>query len=164
MGSWLYEGVLAIAVIAIPSLLYSVLAQARHALDHRHGLQIVVFAVLALYFVTCWSRGQTLPMRTWRMRLVDRVTGRPPAWPRALLRYLLCWLWFLPPLAALAPLREAPEAELAAMVAWVVLWAALSRLRRDRQFLHDVWAGTRIVSAGASRTERAIPPDHVGVP
>lgn len=162
MGSWLYEGLLAVAVIALPSLLFSILAQARHALEHRHGLQIVVFAVLALYFVYFWSRGQTLPMRTWHLRLVDRATGQAPAWPRALLRYLLCWLWFLPPLMALAPLHATPEVELTAMAAWVVLWAALTRLRRDRQFLHDALAGTRIVRADPVRRGGSAAPGAPG--
>ncbi|MNY83104.1 hypothetical protein D3C86_2256390 [compost metagenome] len=31
------------------------------------------------------------------------------------------------------------------MLGWIVVWALLSRLHPQRQFLHDVLAGTRLV-------------------
>jgi hypothetical protein len=30
---------------------------------------------------------------------------------------------------------------------WVLIWALLSRFHPQRQFWHDAWAGTRLVSA-----------------
>ena len=35
-----------------------------------------MFVVLGIYFVWFWSRGQTLAMKTWHIRLVD-AQGRP---------------------------------------------------------------------------------------
>lgn len=145
MGSWIYEGLLALAVIALPSLVFSVATQARDGASHRHGLQVIIFIVLGLYFAYFWTRGQTLPMKTWRLRLVDCTTGEAPRWPRALLRYFLAWLWFVPPLAATARIHGTPTTALIWTAAWIVLWAALTLLRRDHQFLHDAWAGTRII-------------------
>ncbi|MBU3654735.1 MAG: RDD family protein, partial [Limnohabitans sp.] len=31
------------------------------------------------------------------------------------------------------------------MLGWVLIWALLSRFQPERQFWHDVWAGTRLV-------------------
>ena len=76
--------------------------------------------MFAAYFLWCWLRGgQTLAMKAWRIRLVG-VTPR-----KALLRFLLGLV--------LVPTGIA------------VLWALLDR---ERQFLHDRLAGTRLVLAG----------------
>ena len=100
--------------------------------------------MLALYFGYFWTKGQTLPMKTWHIRMVDRA-GQPVRWPRALLRYLLAWLWFLPPLAAMAPFKLSTGEVTVLMLGWIVLWALLSRFQRDQQFWHDAWAGTRLI-------------------
>jgi uncharacterized RDD family membrane protein YckC len=103
--------------------------------------------VLGAYFVFSWSRGrQTLAMKTWDLRLVD-LQGQPLTRARAAWRYLLSWIWLLPPLALLAPFGL-PAGELAVLVlGWVMVWALLSRFHREGQFWHDAWAGTRIVHA-----------------
>lgn len=146
MACWLYEGVVLFGVIMLPSLVFGVITNTRNALNHRHELQLLVFALLALYFVYFWCKGQTVPMKTWRIRIVDR-NGRALTWPRATARYLLSWLWFLPPLIVLGPLDLHPTPVAWIMLGWVVLWALLCRLNKDHQFLHDVWAGTRLVDA-----------------
>lgn len=44
---------------------------------------------LSLYYVWCWRRsGQTLGMKTWRLRL-QRVDGGPPSWMQCWLRCLI---------------------------------------------------------------------------
>jgi len=84
----------------------------------RHLLQLFIGLVFAAYFLWCWLRsGQTLAMKTWRIRLVDVTPGK------ALLRFLLAVL--------LVPTGIS------------VIWALFDR---DRQFLHDRLAGTRLVS------------------
>lgn len=144
MACWLYEGTLLFGVVVVPSMVFGILTNTRNALDNRHGLQAVVFLVLALYFTYFWSKGQTLPMKTWHIRVVDRA-GQPVRWPRALLRYLLAWVWFLPPLALVAPFRL-PTAEVSVlMLGWIAVWALLSRFQPQRQFWHDALAGTRLI-------------------
>ncbi len=65
----------------------------------HNWLMAWVGIVLAAYFVWFWCHGgQTLLMKTWRLKLVD-AHGRPVKPLRAFARYLLAWLWFLPPLA-----------------------------------------------------------------
>ena len=99
MACWLYEGMLLFAVVFIAGWLFSTLTQMRNAVDgSRHPmLQGFLFVVLGVYFTWFWSKGQTLAMKTWGIRVVDR-HGRPLSQARALLRYLLGWLWILPPL------------------------------------------------------------------
>ena len=155
MACWLYEGVLLFGVVMLAGLAFGIATNTRNALEHRHGLQTAVFLVLALYFVYSWHRGQTLPMKTWRIRITDR-NGQPVSWLRAAWRYLLAWLWFLPPLAVMAPydLRTGQVAVL--VLGWVAVWALLSRFHPQRQFLHDALAGTRLVAA--SPDPRKSPP------
>jgi uncharacterized RDD family membrane protein YckC len=144
MAAWLYEGVLLFGVVMLPALLFGVATGTRNALDNRHGLQALVFVVLALYFGYFWAKGQTLAMKTWRIRVVDR-RGQPLTPGRALWRYLLCWVWFLPPLAAMAPFKLTGGEVAVLMLGWVAVWALLSRFQPQRQFWHDVWAGTRLI-------------------
>lgn len=145
MACWLYEGMLLFAVVFIAGYLFSALSQTRHALDNRHPIQLFQFVVLGIYFTWLWSRGQTLAMKTWHIRLVD-ATGKPvPQW-RALLRYVLSWLWFLPPLAAAWWFELSGGEAVVIVLGWVWVWALLSRFHPQRQYLHDVWAGTRLIS------------------
>jgi uncharacterized RDD family membrane protein YckC len=88
----------------------------------RHLLQLFIMVVLGSYFLWCWLRGgQTLAMKAWRVRLVD-VTPR-----KALLRFILAVL--------LVPTGIS------------IIWSLFDR---DRQFLHDRLAGTRLVLASAA--------------
>jgi uncharacterized RDD family membrane protein YckC len=149
MACWTYEGMLLFAVVFVAGWLFITLGQMRDAMDARRPLlQAFLFAVFGVYFAWFWVRGQTLAMKTWGIRVVDRA-GRPLTQARALLRYLWCWLWFLPPLAVLAPLKlRAPELGVL-WLGWVAVWAVLSRFHPQRQFWHDALAGTRLVRAPA---------------
>ena len=144
MACWLYEGMLLFGVVFIAGYLFSTLTQTRNALDNRHWQQAFLFVVFGIYFVWFWSRGQTLAMKTWHIRVVD-TDGKPLTQARALVRYLLSWLWFLPPLAA-AGFFGLPGGELAViLVGWVLVWALISRFHAQGQFIHDALAGTRLV-------------------
>ncbi len=98
MACWTYEGMLLFGVLFIAGYLFGTLTQTRNAMDNRHGLQAFLFLIFGIYFVWLWSKGQTLAMKTWNIRLVD-VQGRPVSQARALLRYLLSWIWLLPSLS-----------------------------------------------------------------
>lgn len=144
MACWLYEGMLMFGVVFIAGYLFSTLTQTRHALDNRHLQQGFLFVVAGIYFTWFWAKGQTLAMKTWHIRALDR-QGRALTQAHALLRYALSWLWFLPPLAVGGALAL-PGGELAVLVmGWVAVWAVLSRFHPQRQFLHDALAGTRLV-------------------
>ena len=147
MACWLYEGMLVFAVVFVAGWLFSTLGQMRDAMDsRRHLLQAFLFVVFGIYFVWFWARGQTLAMKTWGIRVVDRA-GRPLTQWRALLRYLLSWVWFLPPLAVMAPFAISGGKAVLLSGGWVVVWALLARFHPQRQFWHDAWAGTRLVAS-----------------
>ncbi len=78
---------------------------------------------LAGYFVFCWQRrGQTLGMKTWRLRL-ETLDGHPPTPAQ-------CWLRCL-----LAPLSLVPAG-------LGYLWCLVDR---RRGCWHDHWSQTRVV-------------------
>jgi len=148
MACWLYEGMLLFAVVFMAGWLFSTLGQMRSGMDPRRPLlQLFVFIVFGVYFAWFWSRGrQTLAMKTWHIALVDR-DGQPLTQQRAGWRYVCCWLWFLPPLVALAPFHLGGRTDALVILAWIALYAWSSRLHPQRQFWHDVLAGTRLVTA-----------------
>jgi len=82
----LYEAILLFAVAFFATWLFYFASGGRDATGGgaRLGLQIFIVVVFAAYFLWCWLRGgQTLAMKTWRIRLV----GVTPA--RAALRFFL---------------------------------------------------------------------------
>ena len=154
MACWVYEGMLLFGVLFIAGYLFGTLTQTRNAMDNRHGLQAFLFLIFGIYFVWLWSKGQTLAMKTWNIRLVD-VQGRPVSQARALLRYLLSWIWLLPSLS-LVWILGLPAAGLVGLVlGWVAIYAMLSRFHPQRQFWHDALAGTRLISSPAKNSQTA---------
>jgi len=155
-----YESMLLFGVLFISGWLFSTLLQQRHALVLRHAQQAWQFLVLAVYFGWFWTHGgQTLAMKTWRVRIVTR-EGKALRWPRALLRYLLAWLWFVPGLAVAALVQAQGWMLILLPALNVVLWAAAVRLDTDRQFIHDRLARTRVVLAPAAKDPLATPASH----
>ena len=145
LACFLYEGVLLFGVLMIFGYLFSALTHQTHALRGRDALQAFLFLVLGIYFGWFWSRGgQTVAMKAWHIRLTD-LTGGPVGQGRALARYLCSYVWFLPALA-LARLLALPDSGsiFALIAAWVLLYAASSRLRPDGQYWHDALCGTRL--------------------
>ena len=145
MACWLYEGVLMFGVVWIAGYLFGTLSQTRNAMDNRLGLQIFLFIIFGIYFVFFWHKGQTLAMKTWHLRVVDKQGQAISQW-RAMGRYALSWLWFLPPLACIAPFKLTSGEIATVMIGWVVFYALLSRFHPKKQFLHDALAGTLLIS------------------
>ena len=155
MACWLYEGLLMFGVVFIAGYLFSTLSQTRNAMDNRHALQAFVFVVFGIYFVWFWARGQTLAMKTWDIRVVDS-NGHAISQKRALLRYVLSWLWFLPPLVA-GWLLDLPGPDGAVLtLGWVAVWAVLARFQPERQFWHDAFAGTRLITWKAPESPKRL--------
>ena len=121
----LYEAILLFAVgFAATSLFFYSSGGLGASGYGRTMLQLFLLAVFAGYFLWCWLRGgQTLAMKTWGIRLVAPGRDRVPP-HAALLRFGLALL-SVPTGIALG-------------------WALFDR---DRQFLHDRVAGTRLVMA-----------------
>lgn len=123
LASMVYELLLVTAVLFVVSLPF-LYVFGNAETGWRHGLfQGYLAAVLFGYFGTFWRRsGQTLAMKTWRIRLVGP-NGTRPTWKQVALRFVLAWAGLL-------------------LAGGGFVWALLDR---DRQFLHDRLAGTRLV-------------------
>jgi uncharacterized RDD family membrane protein YckC len=139
-----YEGLLVFGVIFFAGLAFGLITQTRHAMDNRHALQGFLFLVLGMYFVWFWSKGQTLAMKTWHLRLILLGGGRVPQ-SRAMLRYLLAWVVVLPPLLIGTYMQAGTKSILGATFLWLLLFSFAGELRKDRQQLHDLWAGTVMI-------------------
>lgn len=156
-ASLLYEGVVLFGVSLLPGILATLAAGlAPRALPTAWLAQAIGFVCFGLYFVWCWTRsGQTLPMQTWRLRVVT-ADGRPLSSRRAWLRYLAAWLWVAPAIV-LAHLAGWDRGwALGAACAWALLYGSLAAFSPHRQFLHDALCGTRLVqlpSPGKSKAQ-----------
>jgi len=125
LTSMLYESLLLLGVLSAAFLIpHLVIGVVWRVTAPGVVLAAHVYLVLAVYFIWLWRKsGQTLAMQTWHIRLVRASDGRLVSVPQAWLRYTLAWLSLLFYGAGL-------------------LWALFDR---DRQFLHDRLAGTRLV-------------------
>jgi uncharacterized RDD family membrane protein YckC len=123
LACMLYEALLLVGVLALTFMLpHLAIGMGLKAVMPGWFLALHVFVVLGAYFLWYWHHGgQTLAMQTWRIRLTT-TSGDKPSLARLALRYLLAW-----------PSVTYFGAGL--------IWALLDR---DRQFLHDRLACTRI--------------------
>ncbi len=119
----IYEALLLIALMFLSSLPFAMIAHEADRAAARPLFQLYLLTVAAAYFVWQWrGGGQTLAMRTWRMRLVTR-DNTPLSLPHAAIRFV-----FAVPGALLLGAG--------------FLWALVDR---EGLFLHDRLAGTKIV-------------------
>ena len=147
LASMLYEGLLLFAVAFAGAWLFLFVSGGREVSGWvRYALQAYLGAVCAAYFLWCWLRsGQTLAMKTWRIRLVAPGCTRVPA-GRALRRLAYVGILgggVLMALGAAFKYRD-PWLALAAFPVAATVWG-WALFDRDRQFLHDRLAGTRLV-------------------
>lgn len=124
LASLLYESLVVFAVLLIGFLLPQILLSAFNLGMSNKMLWLHVVALLMLYFVWFWLHGgQTLPMKTWKLRLTG-ANGEALRPLQAVLRYLAAWPSIL-------------------FFGIGIVWAIFDK---DQQFLHDRIAGTRIVA------------------
>jgi len=120
----LYESFLLLGVLSVAFVLpYLLIGMIWEIAVPGPLLWLHIFIVLLAYFGWLWKRsGQTLAMQTWKIRLVS-AAGMPLTTRQVFLRYSLAW-----------------PSLLAGGIG--ILWALIDR---DRQFLHDRLAGTRLI-------------------
>jgi uncharacterized RDD family membrane protein YckC len=124
----IYEALLLTAVLLMAGGMATALAQTAGITQPRTLTRIIVAIICAGYFAIQWQRrGQTLPMKTWRISLQSASGGRISL-RQTLLRMALATIGYL-------------------ALGITILWALVDR---DRQFLHDRLSGTRLVSVAAN--------------
>lgn len=128
-----YEALLLAALLLAASFPYVALMHGADSAWARAPFQLYLVTLCAVYFVWQWRRGgQTLAMKTWRLRLLTR-EGTALGWSQALKRFLFA----LPGTLALGA---------------GFLWALVDR---EGLFLHDRLAGTRIIFDPATTSSRS---------
>lgn len=121
--SMIYESLLLTAVLFIASFVFHLIFRDISSLFFRPAFQLYLLLVAGTYFIWFWTHGgQTLPMQTWKFRVIS-VDGKRLTLKQAVARYLFAVIGIF-------------------FFGCGVLWALFDR---DRQFLHDRLAGTRIV-------------------
>lgn len=137
LASMLYESLLLLGVFASMVLLpHTIYAMNSGQPAPSWMLACHSLMLLAAYFIWFWRHGgQTLAMKTWRIRMENALTNGPITPFQGLLRFMLCWpsLFFF---------------------GAGIIWAIFDR---DRQFLHDRIAGTRLINA-VPPTRSSMPP------
>jgi len=121
LASMLYESLVLGAVVFVAALIFTLLRnpQAPGAMPF---FQAYLVLVILGYFTWFWTHGgQTVAMRAWRFR-VESADGEPLRFIQACLRFMLACFSLLSVLG--------------------LLWAWFDR---DKQFLHDRLARTRLV-------------------
>jgi uncharacterized RDD family membrane protein YckC len=157
LASLAYESLLASALLLVTGFLtlplVSPVGPANHALQvpsvpARALSGCVLFGAAGLYCVWMWSGGRrTLPMKTWRLRLV-RESGETVDSRAAVIRYLALWIGPAGALVAYEALEPSGLGRAALFLAGLnYAWVLVDP---DRQFLHDRIAGTRIVLSDAT--------------
>ena len=156
-----YESFLVTAVVMLGMLIFLLVAQL-FKIDAKspvvfYGRTIVLFLVAGVYFVHCWTdSGHTLAMKTWRIKLVKVGYARVPM-KAAVLRYVFAWGWLFPAVVVCFVFGLRGKAEVASVfAAGIIAWGLTVFLDKDRQFLHDKIAGTRLISL--PRPEKAVKP------
>lgn len=143
----LYEAFLLISVEALAILIYLFFTRNAHTALIDDGRNAVFFLVAAAYFIHAWGgSGHTLAMKTWHIKLVKLGYARVPL-RTAALRYLLAWSWFLPAIIICYAFGLKSTGQVgAALGLGIATWAMTALFDKDRQFLHDRIAGTRLIS------------------
>jgi uncharacterized RDD family membrane protein YckC len=124
IASMTYESLLVLGVLSVSFMLPQLVLGMRFGVVLPGWVLIGhIFLALGAYFIWSWHHGgQTLAMQTWKLKMATP-SGERPSLQRLALRYALSW----PSIIYLGA---------------GLIWALFDR---DRQFLHDRLAGTRIV-------------------
>ncbi len=150
-ASMMYESILLFGVVFFADYLITSFIQST---DPGHLLslhQAILFIVIGLYFIICWVRiGQTLPMKTWDIGLVNKV-GRKPSLVQYIVRYVCAWIipligaWLIQQLSLYLGWKS-----ITILIIFVpFLNFIYSWLDPKGAFLHDRLAGTQLIDLKA---------------
>ena len=124
LAAILYDMLVLIAVLLVAAVPFDLIARGAPTSEAgRYLFQFYLLVVSFLFFGWFWVHGgQTLGMRAWRLRVVNRAGGAV-SWRQALLRFLAAMLSWIP---------------FGAGYLWVVV-------DRGRCAWHDRLSGTRMI-------------------
>lgn len=121
--SMAYESLILFAVLFITGFIFHLAFRDTASPYFRPAFQLYLLVVAGGYFTWFWTHGgQTLPMQTWKLRVISK-DGRPVSRKQAIARYLFAVIGIF-------------------LLGCGIFWALFDR---ERLFLHDRLAGTRII-------------------
>lgn len=124
LAAMLYESFLILAVLMAAGFVYIPLFGNADGPLEKAVFQLYLLIVLMIYFLVFWTRGgQTLAMKTWRIRLTN-LSGANISLPQGILRFFLAIISL-------------------GLLGVGFLWMFFDP---QRQFLHDRLAKTRLIS------------------
>lgn len=89
LAALLYDGLLVIALLVLPTLAVMALRGGEPIPPGSFSFQLLLTVTAGAFFVWFWTHGgQTLGMRSWRLR-VERQSGGPLTVRLALIRYVV---------------------------------------------------------------------------
>lgn len=118
-----YDALPVIALVFIAALAMLPITGDQALFGRNPAYTLYVLTIIYIYFSVCWVKlGQTLGMRTWKVKLVSD-DGKPIGWRTASIRFASALLSLLP--------------------FGLGYWSSL--LRKDRACWHDRISGTRLL-------------------
>lgn len=121
LAAMLYDGMVLVALLMVAGAVWVALHRGPAA-PGDWLFRAWLLAVSAAFYAGFWTRGETLGLRAWKLRIVGP-GGHPPGWGRGLLRFAAAILSWLP-------------------LGLGFLWVLVDR---DRLAWHDRLSGTRLV-------------------
>jgi uncharacterized RDD family membrane protein YckC len=141
----IYESLLLFGVLFVAGWIFDFSTKSQPAASLWHLRQIWLFIVLGNYFIFFWCRsGQTLAMKTWRIKLIAPGYAQVPL-RNAITRYILAWMWFLPATAIDYAFGLKQWVSVGVIALGMALWGATMLMNKNRQFLHDKLASTQLI-------------------
>ena len=147
LGCLTYEAILAIGVVMGISMVFTSLF-GRVNDQGVFFFRLILILAVGIYFSFMWHRsGQTLAMKTWRIKIINN-NSKALSINQAAIRYIACWLWISPIFMYYYLIGISSRFELiTVLLGGMLFYATLSFLFLDRQYLHDKICRTRLVDA-----------------
>lgn len=129
IASLFYESLLVLALLFVATFLFVMLFGGATHPPLRYFLQFYLWCVAGMYFSWCWSRGRTLAMQAWKIRL-EKTDSDLLSIPQAMQRYVLATAGLL--------------------CGGIGFWWAF--IDRDYRFLHDRLIDSRLIREHVTTT------------
>lgn len=156
LGAMAYDTLLLIAILALPTLMLVPFLNGKVLVPAELGWLAYMYRafqvlVCALFFGYFWTRskGQTLGMQAWRLR-IETAARQPLSWSVAMKRIGVLWLLTLPAIAGYWLIWRSWEGwrlavACALSLAPIVACYASIWFSSDRLAWHDRWTHTRVI-------------------